>query len=236
MARVLSELSSGGASGLLGGDPSECAEILGVDGVAISLDRDNALYELVWSTEGTSEALEDVQYTLGEGPGVDTATSGSMVMVSDLEQERADRWPALLPAATGLGVRSVFCLPLRIGGVSLGVLTAQRASPGPMAAHAVDDVLILAATATAVLIGGGQRQRFTHAEPTSHLHRAAVHQATGMISVQANVTLTEALVLLRAHAYRYDRALLDVARDVVARNLHFRDTGGGTAPSSGAME
>lgn len=236
MARILGEMSSGGSSGLLGGDPHECALILGVDGVAISLDRDSALYELVWSTPGASEVLEDIQYTLGEGPGVDTARSGTLVMVSDLERERADRWPALLPATLGMGVRAVFCLPLRIGGVSLGVFTAQRATPGQLAARALDDALLLAATATAVLIGGPHRERFAHAEPTSHLYRAVVHQATGMISVQADVSLAEALVLLRAHAYRYDRPLLGVAEAVVARTLHFRDTHGGAAKPSGTKE
>jgi hypothetical protein len=38
-------------------------------------------------------------------------------------------------------------------------------------------------------------------EPPSGLHRAAVHQATGMISVQLGVTLQEAHLRLRAHAY-----------------------------------
>lgn len=35
---------------------------------------------------------------------------------------------------------------------------------------------------------------------------AAMHQATGIVSVQANVTLTEALVLLRARAFAADRS------------------------------
>jgi hypothetical protein len=42
-----------------------------------------------------------------------------------------------------------------------------------------------------------------------------------MISVQASVTLTEALLLLRAHAYTSERPILDVARDVVERRLRF---------------
>ena len=46
--------------------------------------------------------------------------------------------------------------------------------------------------------------------------RAEVHQATGMISVQAVLGLAEALLLLRAHAYAADRPILDVARDVIA--------------------
>jgi len=50
-----------------------------------------------------------------------------------------------------------------------------------------------------------------------------VHQATGMISVQLEVSLAEALVRLRAHAYANDRPLNEVAADVVARRLRLED-------------
>ena len=52
-------------------------------------------------------------------------------------------------------------------------------------------------------------------------NRAEVHQATGMVSVQAVLSLAEALLLLRAHAYSAERPILDVARDVIARILRF---------------
>jgi hypothetical protein len=52
--------------------------------------------------------------------------------------------------------------------------------------------------------------------------RAEVHQATGMISVQATPGLADSLVLLRAHADAAERPILAVARDVVTRHLHFR--------------
>jgi len=51
--------------------------------------------------------------------------------------------------------------------------------------------------------------------------RAEVHQAAGMISVQLGVSLTDALVALRAHAYAEGRSTWEVAADVVARRLSF---------------
>jgi hypothetical protein len=53
--------------------------------------------------------------------------------------------------------------------------------------------------------------------------RAEVHQATGMISVQAGVPLGQALVLLRAHAYATDRPVAAVARGVLAGSLDFSE-------------
>jgi hypothetical protein len=47
----------------------------------------------------------------------------------------------------------------------------------------------------------------------------AVHNAAGMISAQLGISVTEALIRLRAFAFGNDRLLADVAQDVVARRL-----------------
>jgi AmiR/NasT family two-component response regulator len=47
----------------------------------------------------------------------------------------------------------------------------------------------------------------------------AVHNAAGIVSVQEGITITEALIRLRAFAYSNDRPLADVAQDVVAHRL-----------------
>jgi hypothetical protein len=52
---------------------------------------------------------------------------------------------------------------------------------------------------------------------------AAVHQAAGMVSVQLGVSVADALVRLRAHAFAADRPLTQVAREVIARTLRFDD-------------
>jgi hypothetical protein len=51
------------------------------------------------------------------------------------------------------------------------------------------------------------------------LHRAEIDQATGMLTEQLGVNITDAFVRLRAYAYVNDRQLTDVARDIVARRL-----------------
>lgn len=231
MARVLRDMASRSASGLIGGDPLECARVLGVDGVALSLATDGALGELVWSCPGVSERLEDEQFTLGEGPGPDALSAGTVVVEPDLERVRSDRWPALLPELTVLGVAALFCFPLRIGGVCLGVLTAQRSAAGPLTTAAMDDALILTAAMTAVLLDRERATAFAAADSAAQLHRAVVHQAGGMVSVQAQETVAQALVLLRAHAYRHEVPLTRVAEDVVGRRLHFRQADDGPDPS-----
>ena len=51
------------------------------------------------------------------------------------------------------------------------------------------------------------------------LHRAEIDQATGMLTEQLGVGITEAFIRLRAYAYAHDRRLADLARDIVARRL-----------------
>ena len=49
--------------------------------------------------------------------------------------------------------------------------------------------------------------------------RTEIHQATGMVSAQLEVSAADALVRLRAHAYAEGRTLSDVAADVLGRRL-----------------
>ncbi|MBW5423805.1 ANTAR domain-containing protein [Streptomyces sp. BG9H] len=236
LAAVLASLlPAPGSGGLVGADALRCARALGVDGVAVSVTVGSGLNELLWSTPGVSTQLEDLQFTLGEGPGPEVAASGTAVSVPDLMREPVDRWPVLLPEGLALGIRAVFCLPLLAGSACLGTMTLQRARPGPLEEIPLADAWIVTHALTAALVqDAGQWGAFAAAEDGSDFYRAAVHQATGMISVQAGVSLAEALIRLRAHAFRHGRPLNEVAEDVVARRVHFRhDDGDGRAPLAG---
>ncbi|MCX4559271.1 ANTAR domain-containing protein [Streptomyces umbrinus] len=242
MADVLRSLRLGGR-----GDPARaCALALGAEGVALSLLVGNGrMAEPLWCHPEVSARFEELQFTLGEGPGPDAVRTGSPVMEPDLDRVRPDRWPALLPPARDLGVHGVCCFPLGIGAIRLGVLTVLCDGDRTMSVQQSADATALAAALTGALLNGdgrGQRGEDGNGNgdrggsgnggpvlglfldrPTG-LHRAAVHQATGMISVQLGVTMEEALLRLRAHAYGSERPLGEVADDVVARRLRFNNS------------
>jgi hypothetical protein len=121
-----------------------------------------------------------------------------------------------------MAVRAVFCFPLRIGAITLGVLTLARSTPGHLTSAQGDDVDVLVGVLTRRVLDLGDPQlssaRYRDLEPPV-LHQAVLHQATGMVSVQLAVPLAEALLRLRAHAYGNSRTLTDTARDIVARRL-----------------
>ncbi|WP_344672264.1 GAF and ANTAR domain-containing protein [Catenulispora yoronensis] len=228
MAMVLAQLNRGsadGADGLAHLASATVAVIVGADGICAGLGTGAAGKVLVWGGEPVSTGLEDLQFTLGEGPSREVAAAGIPVLASDLAGDLV-RWPAFAPAAMDLGARAVFVFPLRIGVIAVGTMLVHRTVPGPLTPGQLTDALALADAVTLALLDrqwpppdGADQPCPGWAQPVTY--RAEVHQATGMISVQLGVSLAEALVRLRAHAWAADRLLADVAADVVARRLRF---------------
>ncbi|MFJ4785580.1 ANTAR domain-containing protein [Streptomyces sp. NPDC088794] len=244
MAEALRSLRAGS-----GADPARTtARALGVTGVVISVfplppatPNGGRAPEPLWWYPESSLRFEELQFTLGEGPGPDADRAGLAVLEPDLDRVRPDRWPTLLPAARQLGVDGVCCFPLGLGAVRLGMFTLLWDGRSSLDDGQLADANTLAAALTAALLDGrrpADRRDGNGDEglpwPADGLHRAVVHQATGMISVQLDIPLAEALVRLRAFAYGSERLVGDVAEDVVARRLRFDDDGSGTyAPVAG---
>jgi hypothetical protein len=169
-------------------------------------------------SDETSDRVEELQFTLGEGPCVDAVSLGYPVLIADLAQtEYRLRWPAFAPAATAAGAAAIFAFPLRVGAIRIGSLSLYRDRIGVLPDDEFTAALVFADAATLLLLSGG-----ADGEPHVDLgRRAAVHQATGMVSAQLGVSIDEAFVRLRAHAYAQDRPLDAIARDVVERRLRF---------------
>ena len=73
-------------------------------------------------------------------------------------------------------------------------------------------VLAGAGTMGIIVLPGGQPAGLAS-------YRAEIDQATGMLTEQLSVSITDAFVRLRAYAYGNDLQLAEVARDIVARRL-----------------
>jgi hypothetical protein len=185
-------------------------------------------------TDPAGEQLAELQLMLGEGPCHDVLASAAPVLAADLgDTEFSRRWPAFIPAARQLGAGAVFAFPLIVGAIRAGVLGLYRGAPGPLSHRQLGDLLILADAATVMVLGGvdgdGDGEAGTTLDgqaPDLALHRAEIDQATGMLTVQLDVSAGEAFARLRAYAYSQQRRLADVAGDIVGRRLRLdRDPG-----------
>jgi hypothetical protein len=223
MAGMVDVLSRANSRGLAAVPAERCARLLGMSGVAVTVLTPDSAGEIIWRTDGPSASLDDLHFTLGEGPAVDVAASGELVLEPDLAAVAADRWPAFTPAAMDLGVRAIFAVPMQIGAIRLGVLLAHRDVPGPMADGVLGDTLAFADAATGALLGpvatGLDAPQWLADGPVGYT--AQIHQATGMVSVQLGVSQADALLRLRAHAFSHRRTLAEAAAEVVARRLRF---------------
>lgn len=202
-----------------------CAAGLPVTGVGLILMNDQGPAGLAAATDGPASTMEELQFTLGEGPCVDASVGGRPVLQPELRKTGPSRWPGFGPAAVDAGIEAIFAFPLQVGSIRLGVLDLYRDVPGTLSDLELAEALAFADAATRVLLHLQDQMPLDaglHPDLVGGAHhRPEVHQATGMISVQADVGLTEALLLLRARAYSSERSIVDVARDVVARTLRF---------------
>jgi len=116
----------------------------------------------------------------------------------------------------------MFGFPLRVGTVRLGALNLYRNVPGPLTGEQHADALVVADVAARWVLeaqaGAPLDTVADELEAGADFH-FAVHNAAGIVSVQRQVSVTEALIRLRAYAFTSDRLLTDVAEDVVAHRL-----------------
>src|SRR5436309_5704618 len=146
--RILAELSAGGAdvwsaARLCRG----CVKITEVDGAGVMLMSGDIPRGSLCSTNAVSQLIEELQYTLGEGPCVDAYQQNRVVAEPRLADPRARRWFAFTPPALEAGVRAVFGFPMRSGTVRLGALNLYRDCPGPLTDDQHADALVLAEVA-----------------------------------------------------------------------------------------
>jgi hypothetical protein len=240
VAQILAAVSSDATAAALPQRLVEaCTGALPITGAGIALMTESGPAGTVAVTDEVASLMEDLQFTLGEGPCVDSSTWGRPVLQPDLATTGPARWPVFSAGALEAGIGAVFALPLRVGGIRLGVLDLYRDRPGALTPHELNEALAHADAATAILLhlqarppanGTGSLQ--IPANGTGSLQipvvedHAAVHQATGIVSVQADVKLSEALGLLRARAFAADRHVVALSRDVVAGLVHFTIEGG----------
>jgi hypothetical protein len=227
-SEILADLVTGTAADVVPGLPQQlvdaCAAALPVSGVGLIVMTDSGPGAVLAATDGAARVMEELQFTLGEGPCVDASRQRRPVLQPELERTAPQRWPAFAAGALDAGIRAIFALPLQVGGIPVGVLDLYRDTEGRLESAELAEALAFADAATTILLhlqadAGSQR---IHPGLVALIEdRAEVHQATGMVSVQAVLGLAEALMLLRAHAYSAERPILDVARDVIARVLRF---------------
>jgi hypothetical protein len=202
---------------------------LGMSGAALTMHRDGwPEARLVTDTLGAR--LAELEVTVGEGPCLDARRESRPVLVSDLAAVAGQRrWPLFAPLAVEAGAGAVFALPMCLGAIRVGVLVLHRVSAGRLGRAALSEALAFAELAMGLLLDEQARlpvAKIDVADPDGvPLLTPQVHQATGMVAAQIDGEMADAFARLRAQAFADQRPLHEVAADVVARKLRFRQDG-----------
>jgi hypothetical protein len=208
-----------------------CVRLLDVDAAAISLVFDGANAGTLGSSGPPARMYDELQFTLGEGPCLDSVALRAPVLAVDLADPNDARWPLYGPALLAYQIRGVYAMPVLVAGEYVGALDLFRANPGSLATEQLAGALAAAELAAMPVLDLMDTDlQAAVSDPTSNawaelnaLSRAEVSQATGMLMAQLGIEAAEALVRLRAHAYATDRSATDVARDILNRRLRLED-------------
>jgi hypothetical protein len=197
-------------------------------GAAITIMDDAEGQEPVCATDSGAARIDELQFSLGDGPCVESFRTGRAVLVADITDPVETRWPVFAAAAAETGARGMFVFPLHIGATRIGVLDCYRDTPGTLSDDELSGALRAADAAVWVLLDRPEPHGVND-EPdamdttewvdATTLSRAEVHQATGMLIAQSELDAPAALARLRARAFSTGRTITEVADDVLARRL-----------------
>jgi hypothetical protein len=201
-------------------------KVLPVTGASVSTLGDVLGSEIISATDRDAEIIDEFQFDLGEGPCWDAIRLGAPVGVADLAAEGIERWPAFTAAVKSVPVASIYAFPLAVGSLRLGAVDLYTVERVQLTADQSRQ-----ATAMARVIGRHLLQDAVDTVGTTdssgnRYSRRIVHQATGMVLAQLDITAEEARLVVQGHAFANNRPVSEVASDVVEGRIRFRTRNG----------
>lgn len=198
-----------------------CAQVVhavpGVDEATVTLLTDDQP-STVASTSDVVTGLDHDQYTVGDGPCLEAASSGKLVRLS--VADAAGKWPDFARDAAAAGFGSFLSAPLVVAeGYGGGVNCYSRARGGfAELDEKLLDLYTSAVTPTLRVYCRDQQSRDT----AEHLRvalqsRAVIDQAKGILMAVRQISADEAFTLLVEQSQRENRKLRDLAGQLVSQ-------------------
>jgi GAF domain-containing protein len=189
--------------------------IPGADGAGLTLIESGRSDTIVKSEQFVRE-VDDIQYSLGEGPCISAAATGRTMRSGGLGED--SRWPTFGSRVAGLGVHSVLSLPLVTGGEVVGAMNVYAHAKNAFderAEHLGEMFAVPAAIAVQNAQILAQTQRLASNLQAALTNRAVIDQAIGILMSRGGITADEAFDRLRELSQREHTKLSDVAAGVV---------------------
>jgi ANTAR domain len=195
---------------------------LATRGGSITMGFNAAERMTLCTTDPRAELVESAQDVSREGPSFDAFRTG--VAVGGLSQaEQGQRWPMLTEMLRASSSEvALHAFPLRPEDAVVGVVLVHQHLGDQIAVDEEQAQFLANAVGVAIL---GDLGTHSVTEESWSL-RDRVDQATGMVIAQLRINASDALAVLRAHAFAHGSTLAEVSALVLARELDFSDTDG----------
>lgn len=187
----------------------------GADGAGLTLLEEGRSNTIV-TTADFIRQVEDVQYSLGEGPCISAAEQAQTMLSASLGGDL--RWPRFGGRVARLGVHSAVSMPLITPEGVIGAVNVYAHAKHAFNSHAAQ-IAELFAVPAAVAVQNAQvidqtRRTVARLEHEMQTH-GPVERAVGIIMSRAGITSEEALDRLRRLSQTEHRKLTAVARSIV---------------------
>ena len=199
-----------------------------VDGASVSTLGDVLGTEIVSTTGPDARHLDELQFDLGEGPCWDAVRLGEPVAEADLASSGLRRWPVFAAAATAeVSAASIYAFPIAVGSLRFGAVdlfAKTRLTFSPRQTRQATEMA--GVIGRHLLRDAVDRGNDADSPAGSRSSRRVVHQATGMVLAQLEITAEEAMLVIQGHAFSVGEPVTAIASDILERRLRFRKVNG----------
>jgi len=201
---------------------------LPMGGVSISTFGDLCPSETVSATDEVATRVDEIQFDLSEGPCWAALATDAPVLETDLVQRPNAAWPAFNDAVRSEPVGAVFAFPVTFGPFPLGAIDVYVPEPATIEDDTVRQAMTLASAVSRRVLRRALRSiadeddALLDRSPSS---RRVVHQATGVVLAQLDISPEDAYLLLQGHAFARRTTMRRVAEEILDGTVRFEKRG-----------
>jgi hypothetical protein len=197
-------------------------DVLPVSGASVSTVGDLLGSETLSASDELAARLDELQFDLGEGPCWDAVNSGRPVLEPDVRSLPRSTWPAFADAILHADISSIFAFPLAVGPLRMGAVDLYSIAPVEL-----DRRQTKQADAMAAVVGRHVLRQALNAvgrdadDAGNAFSRRLIHQATGVVLAQLDLSADDARLVIHGHAFAASRSMKEVAQDILDGRLNF---------------
>jgi hypothetical protein len=201
---------------------------LPMGGVSISTFGELCPSETLSATDDVATRVDEIQFDLSEGPCWTALATDAPVLETDLVQRPNSAWPAFNEAVRSEPVGAVFAFPVAFGPFPLGAVDVYVPQPATIDDDAVRQTRTLASAVGRRVLRRALRSIAEEDEALldrSPSSRRVVHQATGVVLAQLDISPEDAYLLLQGHAFARRTTMRRVAEEILDGTVRFEKRG-----------